>query len=348
MTDHIRHIKRCLELAERGFGSVAPNPMVGCVLVHNGKPISEGWHRQYGGPHAEVDAIIRVENQDVLKECTLYVNLEPCSHHGKTPPCADLIIEKKIPYVVIAMQDPNPLVAGRGIAKLIKAGIDVKLGVEEEAARFLNRRFITFFTKKRPYVILKWAQSADGFIDHVRSVENQLPAGISSEESLVLSHKWRSQEAAILVGTNTVLADDPQLTVRKTEGKNPVRVTFDRRGRIPNTAKILDGIAPTIVFNADKNYTTEWAEYVRIDFDENPLEHALAELHYRNLQSVLVEGGAAILREFLKTGLWDEARVFHSPKNLGGGIAAPEFNFPLDHKFTSGNDTVKIYYHQSL
>lgn len=346
MTDHIQHMKRCLELAERGFGSVAPNPMVGCVIVHEGKRIAEGWHRQFGGPHAEVDAISRVENPELLAHATLYVNLEPCSHHGKTPPCADLIAEKQIPYVVLAMQDPNPLVAGKGIAKLLHHGIDVKIGVEEEAAQFLNRRFITFFTKKRPYIILKWAQSSDGFIDHVRSAENNGPAGISSEESLVLSHKWRSQEAVILVGTNTVLADNPQLTVRRTEGRNPVRVTFDRRGRIPPEAKILDGIAPTIVFNADKNYTTEWAEYVRIDFDESPLHQALAELYHRNFQSVLVEGGAAILDQFIRAGLWDEARVFCSEETLGSGVAAPAFNFPLGDEYRSGRDTVKIYYNK--
>lgn len=346
MTDHNRHMKRCLELARKGFGSVAPNPLVGCVIVHDDKPIAEGWHRQFGGPHAEVDAINRIENAALLQESTLYVNLEPCSHHGKTPPCADLIVEKRIPYVVIAMQDPNPLVAGRGIAKLLRNGIDVKLGVEEEAAHFLNRRFITFFTKKRPYVILKWAQSSDGFIDHVRSAENQGPAGISSEESLILSHKWRSEEVAIMVGTNTVLSDNPQLTVRKVEGRNPVRVTFDRRERIPHEARILDGTAPTIVFNAEKNYTTEWAEFVRIDFDENPLQHALEELHHRHLQSVLVEGGAAILNQFLLTGLWDEARVFYSEKALGGGVAAPEFNRLADEVIFSGGDTVKTFYNR--
>lgn len=346
MTDHNQHMKRCLELAEKGFGHVAPNPMVGCVIVHNGQVIAEGFHRQYGGPHAEVDAISKVLNLSLLEGSTLYVNLEPCSHHGKTPPCADLIIEKKIPYVVMACQDPNPLVAGKGIAKLMHAGIDVKIGVEEDAALFLNRRFITSMRKKRPYIILKWAQSADGFIDHVRSAGQEGPAGISSDESLILSHTWRAQEAAILVGTNTVLADNPQLTVRHTQGKNPVRVTFDRRERIPSTAKILDGFAPTIVFNAEKNYTTEWAEYVRIDFDGDTLNHAMAELQQRNLQSVLVEGGAAILNEFVRAGLWDEARVFCSPKFLNGGVAAPAFNFPIAEKQNSGSDTVNIYYNR--
>lgn len=348
MIDHNRHMKRCLELAEKGFGNVAPNPMVGCVIVHNGKVIAEGYHRQYGGPHAEVDAISKVDSPHLLAEATLYVNLEPCSHHGKTPPCADLIIEKKIPYVVMACQDPNPLVAGKGIARLVQNGVDVKVGVLEQEALFLNRRFITAMKKKRPYIILKWAQSDDGLIDHVRSAEQEGPAGISSSESLVLSHTWRSQEASILVGTNTVLADNPQLTVRLAQGRNPVRVTFDRRERIPSTAKILDGLAPTIVFNAEKNYTNEWAEYVRIDFDGDQLHHAMAELHHRNLQSVLVEGGAAILNEFIKAGLWDEARVFCSPKTLGAGVAAPKFNFPVAEEIQSGTDVVKLYYNSTV
>lgn len=344
MTDHNQHMKRCLELARKGFGNVAPNPMVGCVIVHDGKRIAEGYHRQYGGPHAEVEAISKIDNTDLLKECTLYVSLEPCSHHGKTPPCADLIVAKNIPYVIIACQDPNPLVGGKGIAHLLKNGIDVKIGVEEEAALFLNRRFITSMKKKRPYIILKWAQSADGFIDHVRSPEHNRPAGISSQESLVLSHQWRSEESAILVGTNTVLADDPQLTVRLTEGRNPVRVTFDRRGRIPSHARILDGIAPTIVFNDEKNYTSEWAEYIRINFDHDALHHAMAELHERHLQSVLVEGGTAILNEFIKAGLWDEARVFCSPVTIGHGVTAPKFGFPIRDEFASGTDVVKVYY----
>jgi diaminohydroxyphosphoribosylaminopyrimidine deaminase/5-amino-6-(5-phosphoribosylamino)uracil reductase len=309
-----------------------------------GKIVAEGWHRQYGGPHAEVDAINRVENPEILKESTLYVNLEPCAHFGKTPPCADLIIEKKIPYVVIGCQDPNPLVGGKGIEKLVAHGIDVRIGVEETASRFLNRRFFTWIEKKRPYIILKWAQSADGFIDHVRSPEQEGAAGISCPESLTLSHRWRSEEAAILVGTNTVLADDPQLTVRHIQGRNPVRVTFDRRGRIPSQAKILDGKAPTIVFNADKNYTNEWAEYVRIDFEQNPLPDALLELHGRKLQSVLVEGGAAILHQFISLNLWDEARVFQSKENLNGGVKAPEFAFTPNETIASGTDMLNIYY----
>ena len=348
MIDHNQHMNRCLELAQKGFGNVSPNPMVGCVIVHNGQVIGEGYHQQYGGPHAEVDAINKVLNLSLLESSTLYVNLEPCSHHGKTPPCADLIIAKKIPYVVIACQDPNPLVAGRGIAKLTQAGIDVKIGVQEQAALHLNRRFITSMKKKRPYVILKWARSADGFIDHVRSVGQEGPAGISSDESLILSHTWRTQESAILVGTNTVLADDPQLTARLAKGKNPVRITFDRRDRIPSTARILDGLAPTIVFNAEKNYTTEWAEYVKIDFGTDTLHHALAELHHRNLQSVLVEGGAAILNEFIKAGLWDEARVICSPKYIGQGVAAPPFEFNPASEMLSGADTVKVYYNSGV
>jgi diaminohydroxyphosphoribosylaminopyrimidine deaminase / 5-amino-6-(5-phosphoribosylamino)uracil reductase len=337
-------MKRCLELAQHGMGWVAPNPMVGCVIVHNDKRIAEGWHRQYGGPHAEVDAINNCLHPELLHESTLYVNLEPCAHFGKTPPCADLIIEKKIPYVVIGCQDPNPLVRGKGVRKLIEAGVDVKIGIEEEASLFLNRRFITSMKEQRPYVILKWAQSADGFIDHVRSDENPSPAGISSADSLKLSHQWRADEAAIMVGTNTVLADNPRLTVRHVTGTNPVRVTFDSKGRIPHSAAILDGSAPTIVFNAEKNYTTESAEFVCIDFDENPLKQALAELNERRLQSVLVEGGAAILKQFIESGLWDEARVFYASAELKHGVPAPEFPYAATESFHSATDMVKIFY----
>jgi diaminohydroxyphosphoribosylaminopyrimidine deaminase/5-amino-6-(5-phosphoribosylamino)uracil reductase len=230
------------------------------------------------------------------------------------------------------------------VRKLIEAGIDVKIGIEEEASLFLNRRFITSMIEQRPYVILKWAQSANGYIDHVRSEENPNPAGISSEESLKLSHQWRADEAAIMVGTNTVLADNPRLTVRHVTGSNPVRVTFDRRGRIPTSAAILDGSAPTIVFNAEKNYTTEWAEFVCIDFEENPLSQALAELHERRLQSVLVEGGAAILKQFIETGLWDEARVFYAAKEISQGVPAPAFPFAATESLESGSDNVKIFY----
>jgi diaminohydroxyphosphoribosylaminopyrimidine deaminase / 5-amino-6-(5-phosphoribosylamino)uracil reductase len=340
---HEDFMRRCLELAQMGKGNVAPNPMVGAVIVHEGKIIGEGYHQQYGGPHAEVNAIRSVDDQSLLSQSTLYVSLEPCVHTGKTPPCADLVIEKQIPYVVIACLDENPLVKGKGVQKLITAGTDVKLGVLEKEALYLNRRFFAYHEKHRPYVILKWAQSADGFMDHVREENDGKRAIISSPESLQLVHEWRATETAILVGTNTVLQDDPQLTVRLVEGRNPVRVTFDRSMRIPSEAKIFDGSSPTIVFNSGAHYYTDKAEFIPIDFADEPLKQALKYLHHKKLNSVLVEGGAAILNEFFKSGLWDEAQVFVSPNKLNNGIKAPIIDLPFSSETNSGKDQLFRY-----
>ncbi|HEU4717095.1 MAG TPA: bifunctional diaminohydroxyphosphoribosylaminopyrimidine deaminase/5-amino-6-(5-phosphoribosylamino)uracil reductase RibD [Bacteroidia bacterium] len=341
MADHEKYMRRCLELAEKGAGRVAPNPMVGCVIVRNDVIIAEGYHMQYGGPHAEVNAIRHVADERALRESTLYVNLEPCAHFGKTPPCADLILEKKIPYVVIGCMDPNPQVQGKGIHRLLQNGVDVKVGVLEKEAQFLNRRFFTGIREQRPYIVLKWAQSADGFIDHNRDQNNGERAIVSSPEAHLLVHKWRSEEAAIMVGTNTVISDDPQLTVRLTEGPNPVRVTFDRRNRIPHEAKILDGTSPTIIFTEGAHYTTERAEFIPIDFSAHPLRQALAILHEKKLLSVLVEGGTAILNKFFEENLWDEVRVLVSPKEFGGGVKAPVF--PVTDFSTENVGPDKLY-----
>ncbi len=334
-------MQRCLELAARGAGKVAPNPMVGCVVVCDNIIIGEGWHEQFGGAHAEVNAIRSVKDQSLLKEATLYVSLEPCSHIGKTPPCADLLIEKNIPYVVVACLDENPLVKGKGIQKLILNGTDVKVGVLEEESKFLNRRFFTSIAKQRPYIILKWAQSSDGYIDHERD-ETDERAIISSPQSHLLVHKWRSEEAVIMVGTNTVIADDPQLTVRLLEGNNPVRVTFDRQMRIPSNAKILDASAPTIIFSQGAHYYTDRAEFVPIDFSKDPLQQALRILHERKFESVLVEGGSALINKFYGQNLWDEARVFVAEKEIGKGVKAPEIKGKLVSEETIGGDKLKI------
>jgi diaminohydroxyphosphoribosylaminopyrimidine deaminase / 5-amino-6-(5-phosphoribosylamino)uracil reductase len=344
MSGHEEYMLRCIALARRGAGRTDPNPMVGSVIVHEGKIIGEGWHQQYGGPHAEVNAIRSVADPDLLSQSTIYVNLEPCSHFGKTPPCADLIIEKKIPYVVIGCLDQNPIVSGNGVLKLTQAGIDVKVGIAEKESRFLNRRFLTWHEKKRPYVILKWAQSADGFIDHDRNIHGGKRAIISSPESHLLVHQWRAEESAILVGTNTVLEDDPQLTVRLCEGKNPVRVSFDRRMRIPSSARILDGTAPTIIFHSGANYHTEFADYIPIDFELDPIEQALAILHERKFLSVLVEGGAAILKRFFEVGYWDEAKVFVSENKIENGIKAPVMPISETTIEPIGPDQLYTYY----
>ena len=340
-------MRRCMELAERGAGYVAPNPMTGCVLVRDQMIIGEGFHRQFGGPHAEVNAIRGVADTSLLKEATLYVNLEPCSHHGKTPPCADLIIAMGIPKVVVGCMDENPVVHGKGIEKLLAHGVDVKTGVLEEECQHLNRRFFTYILKQRPYVILKWAQTADGFIDHDRDVNDGLRAIVSSPEAHELAHRWRASEAAVLVGTNTVLSDDPQLTVRLVEGPHPVRVTFDRRRRIPPKAKILDGTAPTIVFTEEMQAHSSRAEFIPIDFSTDPIHEAMLVLYEKKLLSVLVEGGAAILKRFLDNGIWDEARVFTSAKIFGSGVSAPAITMQAEKEELIGDDKLLTYFNKN-
>jgi diaminohydroxyphosphoribosylaminopyrimidine deaminase / 5-amino-6-(5-phosphoribosylamino)uracil reductase len=320
-------MKQCIDLAVRGLGNVAPNPMVGCVIVCDGIIIGAGNHQQYGQAHAEVNAIKSVENKELLKNATLYVNLEPCAHFGKTPPCADLIIEHKIPYVVIGNVDTNSLVAGRGIKKLMEAGIDVKVGILEEECKKLNKRFFTFHEKKRPYIILKWAQSADGFIDIKRNEENKgVPIQISNSDSKKLLHLWRSQEQAIMIGTNTALLDNPHLTVRDVEGKNPVRLTVDKWLRIPRHYHLFDKSTPTLIFTAVDEASQDNLEFVKIDFEQPVIPQVLNELYKRNIQSLIVEGGELLLNSFIDAGLWDAARVFISDKKLIKGVNAPVLN----------------------
>lgn len=317
-------MKRCLELAVKGLGHAAPNPMVGSVIVYEDEIIGEGYHEQYGQAHAEVNAINSVKNKELLKKATLYVNLEPCSHFGKTPPCADLIVEHKIPYVVIGSIDTNSLVSGKGIEKLAKVGIDVKVGILEEACKKLNKRFFTFHEKKRPYIILKWAQTADGFIDVKRKEEStSKPIQISNSDSKKLLHLWRSQEQAIVIGTNTALLDNPQLTVREVDGKNPLRITVDKWLRIPREFHLFDQSTPTIIFTSVDEPSKNNLEYVKIDFEKPVIPQILDELYKRNIHSLMVEGGELFLNSFIDEGLWDAARVFISEKELGKGVNAP-------------------------
>lgn len=324
MNIHEKYMQRCLELAIKGFGNVAPNPMVGCVIVCDQKIIGEGYHQQYGQAHAEVNAINSVENKELLLKATLYVNLEPCSHYGKTPPCADLIIENKIPNVVVGCKDLNSEVNGQGIEKLKKAGINVKVGILEDECKKLNKRFFTFYEKMRPYIILKWAQTADGFIDAKRNEENPGKAlQISNAESRKLVHKWRSEEQAIMVGSNTALLDNPQLTVRDWQGKNPLRITIDKWLRIPKHYNLFDKSTPTLIFTAIDAPSETNLEFVKIDFEQAPVPQILNELYKRSIQSLLVEGGEQLLNSFIEIGVWDEARVFISDKKIGKGVNAP-------------------------
>lgn len=325
-TDEL-YMRRCLQLAQQAEGQTAPNPMVGAVLVHNGVIIGEGYHHRCGLPHAEVNAIASVKNQELLPQSTLYVSLEPCSHYGKTPPCAKLIIEKRIPRVVVGMGDPNEKVNGRGIAMLREAGVEVIEHVLEPECRWLNRRFITFHTKKRPFILLKWAQTADGFIDKIRDDASTPPLRISNEVTKTLNHQIRSVESAILIGTNTALLDNPHLTSRKWGSRNPVRMVVDRSLRIPADYRLLDDSAPTVVFNATKDETIGNISYVRLDFEQNIVPQMVDYLYQHELQSVIVEGGRQLLQSFIDLDLWDEARIETSPVTIGDGVKAP--NFPM-------------------
>ena len=344
MDVHEKYMKRCLDIAEQALRDVAPNPMVGCVIVLNNKIISEGHHQYYGQAHAEVNAILAVEDKNLLKSATLYANLEPCSHFGKTPPCADLIIKHQIPHVVIGSIDTNSLVCGQGISKLKSAGIKVEVGVLEKECRTLNKRFFTHHEKKRPYVILKWAQTANGFIDTKRLMENKGKAlQVSNTASRKLVHLWRSQEQAIMVGTNTALLDNPELTVRDIKGKNPLRITIDKQLKIPKHYHLFDKSTPTLIFTAKDLPSEPNLEYVKIDFEKEVVPQLLAELYKRNIRSLLVEGGEQLLNSFIKSELWDEAKVFVSEKKIEAGVHAPVLRHnPISSEDISG-DCLLVY-----
>lgn len=319
MEQDIIFMERALQIALHGLGHVSPNPMVGCVIVHNGKIIGEGWHKKFGGPHAEVEAVDAVVDKAVLAESTCYVTLEPCAHFGKTPPCANLLVHHRFTRVVIATEDPNPLVAGNGVAILKKAGIEVKTGILEREAQFLNRRFFTQFLKMRAYIILKWAQTADGFI----AQKNFNSKWISNESARQLVHQWRSQEDAVLVGSHTAACDNPMLTTRLWPGRNPSRIVLDRFLRLPKSLHVFNREAPTLVFNVLRHEEGERLAYIRVS-EQDFLKQVFEECIKRNIQSVIVEGGATILHHLIEQNLWDEARIFTASKVFTDGIKAPE------------------------
>ncbi|MDR1601974.1 MAG: bifunctional diaminohydroxyphosphoribosylaminopyrimidine deaminase/5-amino-6-(5-phosphoribosylamino)uracil reductase RibD [Tannerella sp.] len=321
-----KYMVRCMELAEYGRLSVAPNPMVGAVIVHRGRIIGEGYHRRYGEAHAEVNAIASVRDVSLLHEATLYVNLEPCSHFGKTPPCTQLIIRKHIPRVVVGCLDPFPEVSGRGVKMLRDAGIDVVTNVMKHEALALNRVFITAHSQKRPYIILKWAESVDGYLDRIRTSAAQAPVQLSTAITRRFVHKLRSEVSAILVGTNTVRLDNPSLTVRHWVGASPVRVFIDRRLSVPTSYHVLDGSVPTLVFTEKKQAGGGKTEYIRIDFEDEVIPQILRSLHERRLYSLLVEGGACLHRSFLNAGLWDELQVETAPVLLGNGVKSADIH----------------------
>ncbi len=318
------YIKRCIELAKNGLGTTYPNPLVGSVIVYNNTIIGEGWHKKSGEPHAEVNAINSVKDKSLLAKSTIYVSLEPCSHFGKTPPCSDLIIANKIPNIVIGTVDPNEKVAGNGIKKLIEAGKKVIVGVLENECYELNKRFFTFHNKKRPYIILKWAESSDRFIAPLTK-ESVAPVWLSNDYSRQLVHKWRSEEQSILVGTQTVLDDNPKLDVRDWSGKNPIRIVLDKSGKIPHDFHVYDAKSPTIFITEQENATTiDQRIFENAIFDNQWLQKITKILHQHNIQSVIIEGGKQTLQTFIDAGLWDEARVFSSKIILKNGLKAPE------------------------
>jgi len=333
------YMHRCLQLAELGVGYVAPNPMVGAVLVCNDKIIGEGYHHRYGDAHAEPNALNSVKEVELLGQSTLYVSLEPCSHYGKTPPCADLIVLSGIPRVVIGTLDPNPKVAGKGVEKLRNAGVEVIVGVLETECRELNKRFFIFQEHKRPYVLLKWAQTRDGFMDRVRTDVSEPPLQISNNITRQLTHKMRSENQSILVGANTVLLDNPSLTVRNWSGKSPVRIAIDRQRRIPDNFNLMDGSLQTIIFTEKDAENRPRIEFVKLNFDVNSVETILNELYKRSIHSVLVEGGPTILNSFIDVGLWDEANIEIAPMLINEGVAAPVLQLqPVAYQNIEGHD----------
>ncbi len=312
-------MQRAFDLALLGIGAVSPNPLVGCVIVHNDTIIGEGWHKVYGGPHAEVNAVASVNDKSLLPDSTIYVNLEPCSHYGKTPPCADMLIQHGVKKVMIANEDSNPLVGGNGIEKLREAGVEVTVGVLQKEGRELNRRFFTFVEKKRPYIILKWAETSDGFIAR----ENRDSKWISNEYSRQLVHRWRSEEDAVLVGTGTAEYDNPSLNVRDWSGRNPVRIVSDRNLRLDKRLKLFDHSQSTLCYNILRDEDGHNLNLIKLS-KENYWKNLIDELFKRRIQSVIIEGGAQTLDEFIKLDLWDEARIFRSLQSFDKGIFAPK------------------------
>lgn len=347
MKIHQKYIFRGIQLGKNGLGNTAPNPMVGAVIVLHNKIIGEGYTSPYGGAHAEVNAIHSVSDKSLLKNATLYVTLEPCSHHGKTPPCSDLIIKHKIPEVVIGIKDPHDKVAGKGIKKLEAAGCKVTVSVLEKECREHHKRFLCFQEKKRPYIILKWAQTKDGFIapDLSKRKDSPEPFWITNRQSRQLVHKWRTEEQAILVGTTTVLQDNPKLDARTWKGKNPIRVIIDKDLKTPKNYHILDGNITTIILTnvVDKKQYIKGVDYITIDFKKNIALQICEALYLKNITSIIIEGGCKTLQTFIDANVWDEARVFTGATHFKSGIKAPEFSGTLKSSNNIAKDTLNLY-----
>jgi len=335
-------MQRCIELAQNGAGNVSPNPMVGSVIVYNNKIIGEGYHQQYGEAHAEVNAINSVQDKSLLSKATIYVSLEPCAHFGKTPPCSDLIIASKIPNVVIGCVDPFAEVAGKGIEKIKAAGINVSVGVLEKECLDLNKRFFTFHQKKRPYIILKWAQSQDGFMDKKRTNTCPTINWITQPNTKQLTHKWRSEEDAILIGKNTAINDNPALTTRAVNGKNPIRIVIDRKLELSKELKIYSSASKTIILNELKNEENNSFLFKKVDF-ESFFDDLWSICVENDIISLIVEGGAFTLNQFIEKDYWDEARVLTGKPFFVDGVKAPALNLEPAEQFTFGKDKITFY-----
>ena len=319
MKNHEYFIRKCNELAKGGIRNVSPNPMVGSIIVYENKIIGQGFHEKYGKEHAEVNAIRSVKDISLLKKSTLYVNLEPCCHFGKTPPCSELIIKEEIPTVVVGCLDPNPKVAGNGIKKLKENSIKVIYGILEKECLELNKRFFTFIQKKRPYIILKWAKSADNFI---APIDQTKPFWMTSEQSRMIVHRWRSEEDSILVGTNTVILDNPSLDVRLTAGENPIRIIIDKNLSFNKDLNVFNNESKTIIFNEIKTLSSGTNYYLKVNF-KNLISEMLNELYNIDITSIIVEGGAYTLNKFIDKNIYDEVRVFTTKTLLKKGIKSP-------------------------
>ena len=348
MTTHEIYIKRCLQIAKNGLGTTRPNPMVGAVIVYNDRIIGESFTSAYGGNHAEVNAINSVKDKSLLTQSTLYVTLEPCSHFGKTPPCSDLIIKHKIPNVVIGCVDDNPEVAGKGIAKLKASGCNVSVGVLEAECKIHHKRFFSFHNKKRPYIILKWAETNDGFIAPIIKDEKK-PVWITNQYSRQLVHKWRAEEQAILIGTNTVVEDNPSLTVRDWKGNNPTRVVLDKRLKLNSDYNVFNDNAETVVISSEiKDRKLKTENQLNIEFIDWNLKQKIAQqicdvLYNRNINSIIIEGGAKTLQTFIDEDLWDEARIFIGNSEFNEGTKAPKLKGNLISESKILNDLLRLY-----
>ena len=354
-----KHMNLCIQLAKQGIKDVAPNPMVGCVIVHDGEVIGQGYHERYGEAHAEVNAINSVSDKSLLAESTLYVNLEPCAHIGKTPPCANFIIEHKIPKVIIGCIDTYSEVSGKGVQNLKDAGIDVTSGILEGKSKELNKRFFNYHSKKRPYIILKWAKTQDGFIDvdrdDIENVEKLKQESdlkndgkaynwITTDESKKLVHNWRTEVQAIMVGTNTAANDNPRLTVRGVDnGKSPLRVILDLNLRLPDSLRVFDGSLPTIVLNYSKDEKRTNLEFIKIEKGVDLVSEILRVLYELKVQSVFIEGGAKLLETFIESNKWDEARVFTGIKEFSRGLKAPTLELSPSTSLLFGEDHLDFY-----